>query len=71
MKRLKESELEDVEKLVRKLSIQLESFDKRSATIYMPKDITRLIDMMTTFGVTLYQLEFHLKKKTETANLVP
>ena len=61
LKRLKESELQDVEKLLRKLKIQQDSFEKRSETIYLPKDITRLIDIMTTFGVTLHQVELHLK----------
>jgi len=31
--------------------------------IYMPKDVSRLVDMMTTFGVTLKQVETHLKQE--------
>ena len=62
LKRLKESELADVNKLIRKLETQLESFTKRMTTIYLPKDISRLIDLMTTFGVTLTQVDLHLKR---------
>ena len=63
LKRLKESELADLNKLIKRLEIQLESFSKRCTTIYLPKDILRLIDMMTTFGVTLTQVTLHLKKE--------
>ena len=33
----------------------------------MPKDIVRLVDMMTTFGVTLCQVEFQLKQNENKA----
>lgn len=41
----------------------MQSFEKRTETIYLPKDICRLIDMLTTFALTLCQVELHLCAK--------
>lgn len=68
LKRLKESELADLNKLVKKLEIQLESFSRRCTSIYLPKDLQRLIDMMTTFGVTLMQVELHLQRQDKNSS---
>lgn len=63
LKRLKESELANLSQTMTKLQVQKESFTKRMKVIYMPKDISRLIDMVTTFGVTLKQVEIHLMQE--------
>lgn len=62
LKRLKESELADLNKTMRKLTVQLDSYGNRAKMVYMPKDVNRLIDMMTTFGGTIKQVELYLKE---------